>query len=145
MSGKDPDKGDLNKLVSNAVGSIALLGLVTNDLNNFRCEQIRPALKPEFAALCLAEIPRGKWLFGEDLPKRIRDIKETAKSLQDHPENETSTTIDKPPLESIFPGIPPQGRIIYGKASKGHQPKRNNPSHKRGNFKGTGKNKNISK
>ena len=31
--------------------------------------------------------------------------------------------IDKPPLECIFPGIPPQGRIFYGKASKGHQPK----------------------
>ena len=52
MSGKDPDKVDLNKLVSNAVDSIALLGHVTKDLNNFRHEQIRPALKLEFAALC---------------------------------------------------------------------------------------------
>ena len=78
-SGKDPDKADLNKLVSNAVDSIALLGHVTNDLNNFRREQIRPALNPEFAVLCSAEIPHGKWLFGEDLPKRIRDIKETSK------------------------------------------------------------------
>ena len=69
MSGKDPDKVDLNKLVSNAVDSIALLGHATNDLNNFRLEQIRPALKPEFAALSWAEIPHGKWLFNEDLPK----------------------------------------------------------------------------
>ena len=79
MLGKDPDKVDLNKLVSNGVDSFALLGHVTNDLNNFRLEQIRPALKPEFASLCLAEIPHGKWLFGEDLPKRICDIKETSK------------------------------------------------------------------
>ena len=76
---KDSDKVDLNKLVSNSVDSCALLGYVTNDLNNFRCEQIRPALKPEFASLCSAEIPHGKWLFGEDLPKRICDIKETSK------------------------------------------------------------------
>ena len=79
MLGKDPDKVDLNTLVSNTVNSIALLGHVTNDLNNFRHEQIRPALKPEFASLCSAEIPHGKWSFSKDLPKRIRDIKETSK------------------------------------------------------------------
>ena len=71
----------MNKLVINAVNSVALLGHVTNDFNNFRREQIRPALKPEFATLYSAEIPHGKWfkLLGEDLPKRIRDIKETSK------------------------------------------------------------------
>ena len=55
MLGKDPDKIDLNKLVSNAVDSIALPGHVTNDLNNFRREQFRPALKPEFASFCSAD------------------------------------------------------------------------------------------
>ena len=81
-------------------------------------------------------------------PKEFVTLKKLAnlpKSLQDRPENETSATIDKPPLESSFPEIPPQGRIFYGKASKGHQRKRNKPSDRRGNFKGTGKNKNISK
>ena len=79
MLGKDPDKVDLNKLVSNAVDSFALQGHVTKDLNNFRREQIRPALKPEFASLCSAKIPYGKWLFSEDLPRRICDIKKTNK------------------------------------------------------------------
>ena len=88
---------------------------VTNDSHSFRREQIRSALEPEFAALCSEEIPYVKWLFGEDLPKRIRDIKDTSKLVQvvvpahDHPENETSATIDKQPLESICPGILPQG------------------------------------
>ena len=79
MLEKDPYKVDLNKLVRNSVDSCALLGHVTNYLNNFRHEQIRPALKPEFASLCSAEIPHGKQLFSEDLPKRICDIKVTSK------------------------------------------------------------------
>ena len=42
----------------------------------------------------------------------------------------------KLPLKSFFSGIPPQGRIsFYGKASKGHQPKTNNPADKRERFK----------
>ena len=39
---------------------------------------MKPALKPEFHALCSSEMKASaKFLFGEDLAKQVRDVKET--------------------------------------------------------------------
>ena len=76
LNQKDPEL-DKTSLVSNAVDSIALLGHEANDIATFRREQIKPALREEYRQLCCADIAPGKWLFSEDLPKRLQEIKET--------------------------------------------------------------------
>ena len=76
LNWKDPELDKIS-LVSNAVDSIALLGHVANDVTTFRREQIKPALREEYRQLCSADIAPGEWLFGEDLPKRLQEIKET--------------------------------------------------------------------
>ena len=98
MIEKDPYKVDLNKLVSNSVDSCALLGHVTNDLNNFRHEQIRPALKPELPLFVWQRYHMASGCSVRTCPNEFVTLKrlaKLAKSLQDHPANETSTTIDK--------------------------------------------------
>ena len=59
--------------------SVAILGHASHELAARRLEQIRPALKQEFAALCSREIPQCGEIFGEDLPKQLRDARETSK------------------------------------------------------------------
>ena len=82
LNQKDPEL-DKTSLVSNAVDSIALLGHVANDIATFRREQIKPALREEYRQLCSADIAPGEWLFSEDLPKRLREIKETNRLAQE--------------------------------------------------------------
>ena len=76
LNWKDPELDKISS-VSNAVDSIALLGHVANNITTFRHEQIKPALREEHRQLCCAGIAPGKWLFGEDLPKCLWEIKET--------------------------------------------------------------------
>ena len=59
--------------------SVAILGHTSHELAAIRLEQIRPALKQEFAALCSGEIPQCGEIFQEDLPKQLRDARETSK------------------------------------------------------------------
>ena len=61
--------------------TIALLGHVGADLSGLRREQMKPALKQEFHTLCFKELEPGpsKLLFGEELAKQIRDVKETTR------------------------------------------------------------------
>ena len=75
-------KVDYNKLVTNMIDSIALLGHASHELTVLRRRRIQPALKQEYAALCSMDIPPSKYLFGDDLAKRLRDIKETSKISQ---------------------------------------------------------------
>ncbi len=64
------------KLASRFVDSIAMLGHLSSDLSRLGREQIRPALKREFATICTKEIPNGPLLFGSDLPKQLKEAKE---------------------------------------------------------------------
>ena len=69
----------LNSMIESAVDSVAILGHASHELAAIRLEQIRPALKQEFAALCSGKIPQCGEIFGEDLPKQLRDARETSK------------------------------------------------------------------
>ena len=69
----------LNSMIESAVESVAILGHASHELAAIRLEQIRPALKQEFAARCSEEIPQCGEIFGEDLPKQLRDARETSK------------------------------------------------------------------
>ena len=82
LEAKTGAKVDHNKLVTNMIDSIALLGHASHELTGLRRRRLQPALKQEYAALCSMDIPPSKYLFGDDLAKRLRDIKETSKISQ---------------------------------------------------------------
>ena len=73
------DNTQKREMLSNSIDVVAILGHVASELSNFRREQMKPALKPEFHALCSADfhVISSKFLFGEDLAKQVRDAKET--------------------------------------------------------------------
>ena len=82
LEARTGSKVDHNKLVANMIDSIALLGHVSHELTVLRLRRLQPALKQEYAALCSMDLPPIKHLFGDDLAKRLRDIKETSKISQ---------------------------------------------------------------
>jgi len=66
------------ELLTNSIDIVALLGHAASEISLLRREQMKPALKPEFHALCSSETKASaKFLFGEDLAKQVRDVKET--------------------------------------------------------------------
>ena len=100
---------DKISLVSNAVDSIALLGHVENDITTFRREQIKSALREEYRQLCSANIALREWLFGEDLPKCLREIKETNCLAQEVAINSTGKSIMATQIANI---TPQEGSIV---------------------------------
>lgn len=66
------------ELLTSSIDIVALLGHAASEISNLRREQMKPALKPEYHALCSSETKSSaKFLFGEDLAKQVRDVKET--------------------------------------------------------------------
>jgi len=63
------------ELLTSSIDIVALLGHVASEISNLRREQMKPALKPEYHALCSSETKSSAiFLFGVDL---VRDVKET--------------------------------------------------------------------
>ena len=73
------DSTQKREMLSNSIEVVAILGHAASESSYFRREQMKPALKPEFHALCSADlnVTSSKFLFGEDLAKQVRDAKET--------------------------------------------------------------------
>ena len=66
------------ELLTSSIDIVALLGHVASEISLLRREQMKPALKPQYHALCSSETKASaKFLFGEDLAKQVRDVKET--------------------------------------------------------------------
>ena len=88
--------GSVNKnLASRSVDALAMLGHANSELSRLRREQIRFALLPDYAAICKADIPNGPLLFGDDLPKNLKEAKETkalGQNLRSQPKKQRQTT-----------------------------------------------------
>ena len=70
---------DQKQLMAQSIDSLAMLAHAYAQLIQLRKNQIRPALKPEYAAICsLDEYPESRFLFGDDLPKVLKDAKESS-------------------------------------------------------------------
>ena len=70
-----PAKKDL---LTSSIDIVALLVHAASERSILRREQMEPALKPEYHALCSSETKSSeKSLFGEDLAKQVHDVKET--------------------------------------------------------------------
>jgi hypothetical protein len=72
------DELDVKQLLTQQVDSIALLGHISHELACLRRYKIKSVLKPEYAPICVDDGTQSKFLFGDDLPKRLKDAKEAS-------------------------------------------------------------------
>ncbi len=71
---------DHTQLMAQAIDSLAVFAHAYYvQLTQLRKNQIRPALKPEYSAICsLKENQESMFLFGDDLPKVLKETKESS-------------------------------------------------------------------
>ena len=71
---------DSKQLLTELVDAIAMLGYVNTQVSLFLKEQIWPALKPVYKAICSAEkLVDSQHLFADDLAKQLNDACEASK------------------------------------------------------------------
>ena len=67
------------ELTSVALDGVILLGNVSRSLNNLRIEKLRQTLSRNLQHLCDSSNLVTSYLLGDDLPRRIKEGKETAR------------------------------------------------------------------
>ena len=72
---------DYKTLIPRLTDSVALIGHVHKELSFKRRDAIRPYLNQEFKQACSRTLKPGKFLFGEDLPKTLQELKTTNKLM----------------------------------------------------------------
>ena len=78
--------------------SIAILSHANWKLNMKRRELIKPDLNPLYTRLCKEEIKPSAKLFGEELPKHLKDMAEAKKVGQQLQKSSTS----RPPSQNYY-------------------------------------------
>ena len=73
------DTPNTRDVLNHVMDSVALLGNANWTLNMKRRELIKPDLNPPFTRLCREEIKPTLKLFGDDLPKHMKDMSEATK------------------------------------------------------------------
>ena len=76
---KPASETDVSAFLQLSLDSLALLGHSINEVNLKRRELIKPDLNDQFKQLCSSQTPVTKLLFGDDLPKSVKEISETNK------------------------------------------------------------------
>ena len=77
--GKTPNTRDV---LNHVMDSVAMLGNTNWKLNMKRRELIKPELNPPYTPLCKEDIAVSTKLFGDDLPKHLKDMSEAKKAGQ---------------------------------------------------------------
>ena len=72
---------DYITLIPRLTDSVSLIGHVHKELSFKRRDAIRPYLNQEFKQACSRTLKPGKFLFGEDLPKTLQELKTTNKLM----------------------------------------------------------------
>ena len=78
-SSESTSKSDVSEFLQLSLDSLALMGRSINEVNMKRRELIKPDLNDQFKQLCGSQTPVTKLLFGDDLPKSVKEISETNK------------------------------------------------------------------
>jgi hypothetical protein len=73
------DTPNTRDVLNHVMDSVALLGNANWKLNMKRRELIKPDLNPPFTRLCREEVKPTLKLFGDDLPKHMKDMSEATK------------------------------------------------------------------
>ena len=79
FNSKSASESDVSEFLQLSLDSLALMGHSINEVNIKRRELIKPDLKDQFKQLCCLHTPVTKLLFGDDLPKSVKEISETNK------------------------------------------------------------------
>ena len=72
---------DYMTLIPTLTDSVALIDHVQKELSFKQRDAIRPFLNQEFKQACSRTLKPGKFLFGEDLPKTLQELKTTNKLM----------------------------------------------------------------
>ena len=67
------------EVLSAALDGVMLLGNVNHSLNNIRKEKLRLTLSRNLEHLCVSNNSVTFYLLGDDIPRRIKEAKETAR------------------------------------------------------------------
>ncbi|XP_070570900.1 uncharacterized protein [Ptychodera flava] len=76
-SKKAASESDISRLVKQLTDALAFLGQGCWEINQRRRAMIRPDLNRQYQQLCSKQVPITSYLFGDDLPKQVNDIKTT--------------------------------------------------------------------
>ena len=79
---KTVSKEDVSSFLRFALDSLTLMAHSVYEVNLSRRELIRPDLNEQYKQLCSSQTPISKFLFGDDLPKAVKEISETNKVSQ---------------------------------------------------------------
>lgn len=77
MNDKPASKTEVCEFLALALDSLTLMGHSVNEINLQRRDLIQPDLNDQFRQLCGTQTPISKLLFGDDLPKSVKEINET--------------------------------------------------------------------
>ena len=94
---------DYKTLIPKLTDSVALIGHVHKEFSFKRRNAIRPYLNQEFKQACLRTLKPGKFLFREDLPKTLQELKTTNKLMTSiTPGNRKGPSKSKTTTTTIF-------------------------------------------
>ena len=75
-------KEDVSCFLQFTLDSLTLLSHSVYEANHIRRKLIRPDLNEHYKQLCSSQTPTSKFLFGDDLPKAVKEFSETNKVSQ---------------------------------------------------------------
>ena len=70
---------EMSELLSTVMESLALFGHANRQLCMFRREAMKPDMKGEYSHLCSHNLKFTDYLFGDDVPKTVKDISDCSK------------------------------------------------------------------
>ena len=73
--------GQGREMMTPVIDAFALVGVVTAEINQFRREQMKEQLQAKMQPLTKKVPPKSKWLFGNELSKRINQLNSTNTAL----------------------------------------------------------------
>ena len=79
FNSKSASDSHVSEFLQLSLDSLAFIGHSINEVNIKRRELIKPDLNDHFKQLCGSHTPVTKLLFGDDLPKSVKEISETNK------------------------------------------------------------------
>ena len=120
----------LKDMVSNLTDAVALMGHASNQTSMRRRDNMVPILKRDYAALKSPNVPVTSLLFGDDLPKTVKDLKQTytmGKDISGYNKNKAvSKNYQRQPERSYrqtqwYNKQPPNQRFHHKPTHKKHQ------------------------
>ena len=92
---KSPQSLQIPQLVSKGCHALALFGHASQELSYHRRDTLHPAIKREYAGILNKSVPVIAQLFGDDIVKPVKDMKQEACIIKDSYKNQWQRKNDK--------------------------------------------------